>query len=513
MSIKHFGLILIAGLLVLVGGSVYAADANNQFDSIQIIDDNELQFGGNGTTDREGDLSIVWDLAATRFEVRRTSDGLVLGYIDPATQVFTWVAGYTVNGVLTASNAGNVIRVGTSADLTTPPAIGGVTPNTGAFTTLSATGILTASNAANVVRIGTSSDLTTPPAIGGGTPNTGAFTTLDVTGTSTFGDAQLIEKAVTGFFEGIKVRNTGTGAGDHAIVRIEASTSDTGGDSLIQYWTGGVGGWYLGLDKSDSYTFKLSRNAIWGGAGFEVDTSGNFVNSGDGTFNGGDLIIGSGAAANIGTTTNPNQIQIIDATHTTVEGTLTVTADGDFTEKVAAGTMEINDDTVVNTIGDLNLHSTNNSSDTVTEVKNVGTQSTQFRVDGDKRLYNSGGNFLGHYTDVAEVTTTDATVTTIYTIATSSDTTYLVTVRAIGMFEDGVLDDAATFISNATFFHQGIGVSQIDTTDEQYVRESGAGTWALTFSTSGTDILVRVTGVAATTIKWGCTVDYDALPG
>ena len=59
--------------------------------------------------------------------------------------------------------------------LATPAAIGGTTPNAGAFTTLSATGTVSGA--------GFTAWAASPPAIGGTAPAAGAFTTLSATGT------------------------------------------------------------------------------------------------------------------------------------------------------------------------------------------------------------------------------------------------------------------------------------------------------------------------------------------
>lgn len=62
----------------------------------------------------------------------------------------TGVAGFTATGVVTAASASNAIRIGTSCNLTTPPAIGGTTPNTGKFTTLNVTGAADFDSTVNV---------------------------------------------------------------------------------------------------------------------------------------------------------------------------------------------------------------------------------------------------------------------------------------------------------------------------------------------------------------------------
>ena len=89
------------------------------------------------------------------------------------------------SGTVTIANnvvvSGTVSGTGFSTYLASPPAIGGTTPASGAFTTLSAS--------STVSGTGFSTYLASPPAIGGTTPASGAFTTLSATGNTTLGDA------------------------------------------------------------------------------------------------------------------------------------------------------------------------------------------------------------------------------------------------------------------------------------------------------------------------------------
>ncbi len=69
------------------------------------------------------------------------------------------------------------------------PPIGATTPNSGAFTTLSAS--------STVSGAGFTSYLASPPAIGGTAPNTGAFTTLSASGAASFADGTSAAPAIT----------------------------------------------------------------------------------------------------------------------------------------------------------------------------------------------------------------------------------------------------------------------------------------------------------------------------
>lgn len=90
-----------------------------------------------------------------------------------ATNALTWTTstGFTCNSAINAATLGG-------ATFASPGAIGSTTPNTGAFTTLSASGTVSGAGFSNY--------LAAPPAIGSTTPNTGAFTTLAANSAATF---------------------------------------------------------------------------------------------------------------------------------------------------------------------------------------------------------------------------------------------------------------------------------------------------------------------------------------
>jgi len=134
-------------------------------------------------------VQLVPTAAAARGFIAISSMTIVLQGVsapnDGQGGVFYWVVGnYTDDGVNTLVPSGAIgqgawLRLtisGVSASsLASPPPIGSVTPNTGAFTTLSANGTVSGA--------GFSSYLSQPPIIGGGTPNSGFFTTLAVNST------------------------------------------------------------------------------------------------------------------------------------------------------------------------------------------------------------------------------------------------------------------------------------------------------------------------------------------
>jgi hypothetical protein len=87
-----------------------------------------------------------------------TIDNAVIGGTTPSTGTFTTISASTVSGT------------GFSTYLASPPAIGGTTPAAGSFTTLSASSTISGS--------AFSSYLASPPSIGSSTAGSGAFTTL-----------------------------------------------------------------------------------------------------------------------------------------------------------------------------------------------------------------------------------------------------------------------------------------------------------------------------------------------
>lgn len=121
-----------------------------------------------------------------------------------------------------------------------------------------------------------------------------------------------------------------------------------------------------------------------------------------------------------------------------------------------------------------------------------GTGRLQTLKNGLTRAY-------GEYTGNETVTTTDATVTTIETIATTTDTVTTVYATVNGISSDGA--STGGYIRVATFENDGGSLAQVGSTTSVHTAEDAAG-WDVTFATSGTNILLRVTGALATNIRW-----------
>lgn len=108
--------------------------------------------------------------------------------------------------------------------------------------------------------------------------------------------------------------------------------------------------------------------------------------------------------------------------------------------------------------------------------------------------------------DAAEVQTTDATAdVTLDTLVLEDENGYLVTARVIARQSDGTtgiyfITVGAERVSAGSAALVGSVVS-INTAEDE-------ATWACTFTVSGNNLLLSVTGEAVTTIEWGGTMSY-----
>ena len=105
------------------------------------------------------------------------------------------------------------------------------------------------------------------------------------------------------------------------------------------------------------------------------------------------------------------------------------------------------------------------------------------------------------------VTTTDATATTIFTFATKTDAAYIFTAEIVGRSTGG-----AVGAYKRTFYAKNIGAAlTLGAAQDDFTFEDTAA-WAVSFATSGTDILFKVTGAAATTIDWALRFRAESQP-
>lgn len=103
--------------------------------------------------------------------------------------------------------------------------------------------------------------------------------------------------------------------------------------------------------------------------------------------------------------------------------------------------------------------------------------------------------------------TTNATVTTLLTIAISASNTYFIEARVVARRTGGAggtAEDGAAYVVRAAYTTIAGVVTAISTVDAEFTRENQAG-WDATLTISGTDVLVRVTGAAQNSVTWHCT--------
>jgi hypothetical protein len=113
-------------------------------------------------------------------------------------------------------------------------------------------------------------------------------------------------------------------------------------------------------------------------------------------------------------------------------------------------------------------------------------------------------NFCKH-----QITTTNATATSIANIPLIDATINLIQVVVLGVKTDGT--DRATYNLSATYYRTAAGTpTQVGATYNSDQQESNAA-WNAAFAVSGNTVQVKVTGVAATTINWGCTTQITTV--
>lgn len=104
-------------------------------------------------------------------------------------------------------------------------------------------------------------------------------------------------------------------------------------------------------------------------------------------------------------------------------------------------------------------------------------------------------------TNIASVQTTDASATTIATLAITDETTNIIHADIIGIKSDGT--DRAVWELTVGIYRTGAGsAALVGTTSTDYSGESDASWGTPTLTASGNNLLVQVTGKAATTIDW-----------
>lgn len=150
------------------------------------------------------------------------------------------------------------------------------------------------------------------------------------------------------------------------------------------------------------------------------------------------------------------------------------------------------------------------------DANGAGTMGLELQSeDGDKitlgstithgRTTNSSGWVIGK----AQTQTSGTTPDTAFTIATSSDHSYLVEAK-INCIETNEPVDAAGYVMYATFQNVGGTLSQVGATTDVHVAEDIAA-YDAEIKVSGSDIIVEVTGDTGDTVDWHCIISYSEL--
>lgn len=112
------------------------------------------------------------------------------------------------------------------------------------------------------------------------------------------------------------------------------------------------------------------------------------------------------------------------------------------------------------------------------------------------------------------VQTTDATQTSAKVLTLADNTVYWIEAHIAARETGGT--DRARYIRSACVYRQGAGAATIEGTVDTIGADketAGASAWDATFTVSSNDVRVSVTGAAATTINWVCTVRYQGVSG
>ncbi len=145
---------------------------------------------------------------------------------------------------------------------------------------------------------------------------------------------------------------------------------------------------------------------------------------------------------------------------------------------------------------------------------NGGTNASSFS-NGSRLIATNSGNTALEDTSLVvseietkkhdSITTANATQTTISTIGTTSDTTYLLQASIVA--NGSSTSEAGGFIINALVRNDG-GTLTLVETDFLEIKDISLG-WDADITISGTNILIRVTGEAAKSIDW--SVAYNTI--
>lgn len=143
---------------------------------------------------------------------------------------------------------------------------------------------------------------------------------------------------------------------------------------------------------------------------------------------------------------------------------------------------------------------------------NIGTEAARINTVTSQTIANKTHDaFTGSqvFTQTGAVQTTDATVTTIFTYAVPDNCGAWMDIRVTGRDTGG--SNRGMWVRNASVSRQAAGTANVDSTST-IGTDYNPGIWGgITVTTSGNNVIVRVTGKVGTTINWACAIRYQAV--
>lgn len=101
--------------------------------------------------------------------------------------------------------------------------------------------------------------------------------------------------------------------------------------------------------------------------------------------------------------------------------------------------------------------------------------------------------------------TTDATATTIDSFTLDDEETYMVQINVVGTKDDGT--DRCGAIKTALLYRDG-GVATIQGVVHVTIEEFSDSNWDIDITVNSNDVRATVTGLAATTVNWICSMQF-----
>ena len=112
----------------------------------------------------------------------------------------------------------------------------------------------------------------------------------------------------------------------------------------------------------------------------------------------------------------------------------------------------------------------------------------------------------GFVTKIAEVQTSGSAQTTLTNLTLLDENTYHLKTYVIGVESSG--SQRASYEVAATAYRTGAGDATLQGTPTVIHSAESDADWDATFTVDTNDVRVSVAGVTATTIEWGCTLQY-----